>query len=227
MGGPVHLSGERRPARCQVHRVRRRFRGRRPRHPERGPAVTGGAPAAPRPDDSPTYGGGWSVAARRRWPSWQWQAALAAQRLAQEQRDRAERTLAAATETATITFTCDMGAGAAQSGRACRSRSDAQDTRSRARLCSGNRRISGEVAPDLLRRKRWGLTELALTLSLQGDNKAASGRPPSGARDIMSAPPRATLPNDPALVARPRRQLLADRRYQVGGRSPALRRWIF
>src|SRR5262249_19661901 len=38
---------------------------------------------------------------------WQWQAALAAQRLAQEQRDRAERTLAAATKNAN-TFVFEM-----------------------------------------------------------------------------------------------------------------------
>jgi hypothetical protein len=64
---------------------------------------------------------------------WQWQAALAAQRLAQEQRDRAERTLAAATET--IIRSSDMAQGCAIGGHA--GRSDAQDL-DRARGHSGN-----------------------------------------------------------------------------------------
>jgi tetratricopeptide (TPR) repeat protein len=114
---------------------------------------------------------------------WQWQEALAAQRLAQEQRDRAERTLAAATETAN-TFILDM----AQELRN-RQGMPVDLTRKildRARGLQRQLAESGEVAPDLLRSEAMGLTELALTLNLQGDNKAAL-ESAERAREIMSA----------------------------------------
>ena len=122
---------------------------------------------------------------------WQWQAALAAQRLAQEQRDRAERTLAQATETAN-TFILDM----AQELRN-RQGMPVDLTRKildRARGLQRQLVESGEVAPDLLRSEALGLTELALTLGLQGDNKAALAAA-ERARDIMSAL-LARLPNN-------------------------------
>ncbi len=122
---------------------------------------------------------------------WQWQAALAAQRLAQEQRDRAERTLTAATETAN-TFVFDM----AQELRD-RQGMPVDLTRKildRARGLQRQLVESGEVAPDLLRSEALGLTELALTLSLQGDNKAALAAA-ERARDIMSAL-LVRMPND-------------------------------
>jgi tetratricopeptide (TPR) repeat protein len=122
---------------------------------------------------------------------WQWQAALSAQRLAQEQRDRAERTLAAATETAN-TFILDM----AQELRN-RQGMPVDLTRKildRARGLQRQLVESGEVAPDLLRSEALGLTELALTLSLQGDNKAALAAA-ERARDIMSAL-LVRMPND-------------------------------
>jgi tetratricopeptide (TPR) repeat protein len=123
---------------------------------------------------------------------WQWQAALAAQRLAQEQRDRAERTLKAATETAN-TFILDM----AQELRN-RQGMPVDLTRKildRARALQRQLVESGEVAPDLLRSEALGLTELALTLGLQGDNKAALAAA-ERAREIMSAL-LVRLPNDP------------------------------
>ena len=123
---------------------------------------------------------------------WQWQAALAAQRLAQEQRDRAERTLAAATETAN-TFILDM----AQELRN-RQGMPVDLTRKildRARGLQRQLVESGEVAPDLLRSEALGLTELAFTLSLQGDIKAALAAA-ERARDIMSAL-LARRPNEP------------------------------
>ena len=84
---------------------------------------------------------------------WQWQAALAAQRLAQEQRDRAERTLAAATETAN-TFILDM----AQELRN-RQGMPVDLTRKildRARGLQRQLVESGEVTPDLLRSEALG-----------------------------------------------------------------------
>jgi tetratricopeptide (TPR) repeat protein len=112
---------------------------------------------------------------------WQWQAALAAQRLAQEQRDRAERTLAAATETAN-TFIFDM----AQELRN-RQGMPVDLTRKildRARGLQRQLVESGEVAPNLLRSEAAALIELATTLRLQGDTGAGL-EAAERARDIM------------------------------------------
>src|SRR6185369_2742799 len=114
---------------------------------------------------------------------WQWQAALAAQRLAQEQRDRAERTLATATKNANV-FILEMA-------QDLRNRQGlpvdlARKILDRARDLQRQLLESGEVALELLRSEALGLTELALTLSLQGDNKAALAAA-ERARDIMSA----------------------------------------
>src|SRR5262245_14752884 len=114
---------------------------------------------------------------------WQWQAALAAQRLAQEQRDRAERTLAAATKTANA-FVFEM----AQELRN-RQGMPVDLTRKildRARALQRQLVESGEIAPDLLHSEVGALTELATTLRLQGDTRAAL-EAAERAREIASA----------------------------------------
>ena len=114
---------------------------------------------------------------------WQWQAALAAQRLAQEQRDRAERTLAAATKTAN-SFVFEM----AQELRN-RQGMPVELTRKildRARGLQRQLVESGEIAPDLLHSEVGALTELATTLRLQGDTRAAL-EAAERAREIASA----------------------------------------
>ena len=92
-------------ARRALHRSRRRLRRRHPRHAEGGFALAGGAPAAPRAALAWSAAGSLLILAGL--AGWQWKVALDNERaaieqrkLAQEQRDRAERTLAAATETA-------------------------------------------------------------------------------------------------------------------------------
>jgi tetratricopeptide (TPR) repeat protein len=114
---------------------------------------------------------------------WQWQAALAAQRLAQEHRDRAERTLAAATKTANA-FVFEM----AQELRN-RQGMPVDLTRKildRARGLQRQLVESGEIASDLLHSEVGALTELATTLRLQGDTRAAL-EAAERAREIASA----------------------------------------
>ena len=73
MGRPRRLSCRRRAARHQVHRARRRLRGRDPRHPEGGSALAGGAPAAPRAQAGLV--GGRSLLMLAVLAGWQWQVA--------------------------------------------------------------------------------------------------------------------------------------------------------
>ena len=115
--------------------------------------------------------------------AWQWQAALAAQQLAQEQRDRAERNLAAATKTAN-TFVFDM----AQQLRKRQGMPVELTRRILDRAHGLQRQLveSGETAPDLLYGEAAAVSELATTLGLQGDTKAAMAAA-ERARDIMSA----------------------------------------
>jgi tetratricopeptide (TPR) repeat protein len=114
---------------------------------------------------------------------WQWQAALAAQRLAQEQRDRAERTLAAATETANA-FVFEMAQELRKSqGMPINLTRKILD---RARGLQRQLVESGEIAPDLLHSEVGALTELATTLRLQGDLRAAL-EAAERAREIASA----------------------------------------
>src|SRR5262249_10507397 len=114
---------------------------------------------------------------------WQWQTALAAQRLAQEQRDRAERTLTLATKTAN-TFVFDM----ARDLRKRQGKPRALPRRILDRAHELQRQLveSGEIAPDLLYGEAAALSELATTISLQGDTKAAMAAA-ERARDIMGA----------------------------------------
>ncbi len=66
MGGRPQLSRRRQPARRQVYRAGRRFRSRRPRHAERGPALAGAASAAPSVDARLGGGGGAAPSGRCR-----------------------------------------------------------------------------------------------------------------------------------------------------------------
>ncbi len=113
---------------------------------------------------------------------WQWRTALEAQRLAQAQRDRAERTLAAATETAN-TFIFDM----AQELRHRQGMPVDLTRRILDRAHGLQRQLTelGETAPDLIRSDSAALNELSTTLRLQGDTKAALAAA-ERARDIMT-----------------------------------------